>query len=327
MLERQRSFRSCHDRLVPPERRTSLESVTLKRLVHWAREFRQNQSQLRQIRRSLAASKHVSGSRSHPLSKQVVITLTSYPPRFLYLHLVLRSLLYQSVSVKVILYIQGDDLTCLPNKVLSLQASGLEIRSAPVWRSFTKLVPALSEFPEKYIITADDDVIYAADFVETLLIGVLPDEDLIICTRAHRIFRHSSGEVAPYSTWPHDVQDNAARRPSVDLVATGVGGVLYPPGSLHPLALNMEVAMAICPRADDLWFYWMARKRGSLYRKVGPKLDLLHTPDSQVAGLWQENLHGGNDEQIDRLIAEFGIPEGIEAPKLPNESTSFTGNA
>lgn len=283
----------------------------LKPLVHWARNSRQKYSHWRRLQQSLAASKAVRNSKHHALSTRTVVTLTSYPPRFRHLHLVLQSLLYQSVAVDVVLYVQEDDIKQLPESVFRLVSFGLTVRSAPTLRSYTKLIPALSEFPDKYLLTVDDDVIYPPDLVHTLLSGVVADRSVIVCTRAHRAFTYPSGELAPYNSWPHDVQDDAARSPSANLMATGVGGVLYPPKSLHPQVHDMESAMAICPRADDLWFYWMARRQGSLYRKVGSRMDLLHTPASQATGLWQQNSQGGNDEQIGRLVAEFGVPEGV----------------
>ena len=39
---------------------------------------------------------------------------------------------------------------------------------------------------------------------------------------------------------------------------TGVGGVLYPPNSLHQDILSQEGFSSLCPNADDIWFWAMA---------------------------------------------------------------------
>ena len=45
---------------------------------------------------------------------------------------------------------------------------GLEIRECDNLRSFKKLVPALQTFPNAFIVTADDDLYFAPNWLETL---------------------------------------------------------------------------------------------------------------------------------------------------------------
>ena len=56
---------------------------------------------------------------------------------------------------------------------------------------------------------------------------------------------------------------NNRYEPSLLNKQSGVGGVLYPPHSLHPEVSNEKVFMDICPHADDLWFYAMAVMAGT----------------------------------------------------------------
>jgi len=183
---------------------------------------------------------------------------------------------------------------------------GLEIRACADLRSFKKLIPALEAFPNAYIATADDDVYYRPDWLETLVRG--SEEGVVICHRAHRIRRLADGRIAPYHDWQFDIQDAAARKPSTNIVPTGVGGVLYPPQSLHPKVMDRNFFERLCPDGDDLWFYWCARMAASKYKKVGGKLRVIPWGGKQESSLWASNEHGGNDAAIAALTKEFGCP-------------------
>jgi hypothetical protein len=225
------------------------------------------------------------------------------------LHLTAGCLLDQSVKPdRLILWIAHNDTSQLPSDVRQLEARGLEIRECGDLRSFKKLVPALEAYPDAYIATADDDVYYPADWLETLVEGV--KDGAIACRRAHRIKRTSDGRVSPYLEWDLDVQDAASRRPSTDLLPTGAGGILYPPHSLDSRVTSRELFERLCPDGDDLWFYWCARMRGALHKRVGDKMRVVTWLGSQVSSLWDRNEIGGNDRMIRSLAAELGDPPG-----------------
>jgi hypothetical protein len=247
------------------------------------------------------------GCERHELPGELIVSLTSYPPRFATLHLTLRCLLAQKVRPdRLILWIGHDDLALLPPSVLKLQRAGLEIRRCNDLRSFSKLVHALDEFPDAYIVTADDDLYYPADWLEQLVSAFDPSRREILCRRAHRVVRRPSGELAPYRQWPYDVEEGA-KAPSMDIMPTGVGGVLYPPQSLHRMATDRGAFERLCPKGDDLWFHWCARMAGTPARKVGGKMRLVNWPASQSSALCFDNGDGGgNDRMIRALEAELG---------------------
>jgi hypothetical protein len=205
---------------------------------------------------------------------------------------------------RVILWIAHDDMSKVPTAVLDLRSRGLEISVCDDLRSFKKLIPALEAFPEAFIATADDDVYYSPQWLEVLVDGA--EEGVIACHRAHRIKRTSAGDVAPYLEWDFDVQDDASRQPSSDLLPTGVGGMLYPPNSLDRRVVNRDQFLRLCPDGDDLWFYLCARLIGTRHQKVGRKMKLVTWLRSQDASLWAGNEAGGNDRMIAALQAEFG---------------------
>jgi hypothetical protein len=99
------------------------------------------------------------------------------------------------------------------------------------------------------------------------------------------------------------------------LLPTGVGGVLYPPHALHSDVTDSTLFMKLCPTADDLWFYWMARRAGATYRKVGGPFEQTLLPGTQEESLFAENAEA-NDRQIRNLVERYGMPDDIERARF-----------
>jgi hypothetical protein len=95
------------------------------------------------------------------------------------------------------------------------------------------------------------------------------------------------------------------------LFPTGVGGVLYPPALLHREVLDAGTFQSICPYADDIWLYFMGRRNGAIYRRVGPRRDMTSWPGSQKISLLHHNVGPaqGNDVQMVRMIERYGFPD------------------
>lgn len=236
---------------------------------------------------------------------RVVVSLTSHPPRFRTLAPTLKCLLMQSVEPDaVVLWLAAQDFAALPDDVLALQRCGLRIETAPDLGSYKKLAPALERWPGAFIATADDDVFYPITWLEDLLRGCEPGERIAACHRARRIALDADGAPASYRRWRFET-DTVHASPLT--FATGMGGVLYPPGSLAPEALDASLFMRLAPTGDDLWFYWMARRQDWRFRRIGRRR-FVTWPGSQRVALCQGNLASGNDAQVRRLVAEFGFP-------------------
>ncbi len=241
------------------------------------------------------------------LPGELLVSLTSYPPRFPTLHLTLRSLLLQSVRPNgLILWIAHADMPLLPTKVRDLEDFGLEIRECDDLKSYKKLVPAVERFPHAFMVTADDDLYYPPDWLRLLTEGFSAEEPAILARRAVRMKR-SSGGLAPFKNWEHDVQDERAREPSNDLMPETGAGALFPPGALSPIVTDRALFERLAPTGDDLWFYWCARLAGTPVRKVGDSLVVTGWSGSGASALWNENQLGRNDEMILALAREFGV--------------------
>lgn len=238
------------------------------------------------------------------ISDKVIVTLTSYPPRFETLHLTLMTLLTQNaVSSRVILWIADEDYDLIPDRVLCLINSGLEIRRCSNHRSYDKLVHGLKEFPNSYFVIADDDVYYQKNWLYLLLREYQGDDKQVICHRAHRIKYDADGAILPYSEWQHWIKN---KEESEDIFATGIGGVLYPPGVFLPAVVNSDLYRELCPTTDDVWFYFMATRNGASVKTVGAIHRFPLWPNSELAGLQNVNVAGnGNDEQIKNIVNYF----------------------
>ena len=248
--------------------------------------------------------------RPHGLDAPLVISLTSYPARFPQLFHTLRCLLNQTVTPDaVIFWCAHEDMAALPPEILGLKSHGLQIAPCDDLRSYKKLIPALIENPARYIATADDDLHYPADWLERMVDTILAHPGRIAAHRAHRVAFSPEGTPRPYRYWKKNI---AGAIEGADIFATGCGGVLYPPGSLHEEVALSSKFLSLCPTADDVWFYWMARMKGSLVRHIGPKTRIVEWPGSQKTNLRSVNLGNalvnGNDTAVSALLAEYGPP-------------------
>ena len=120
-------------------------------------------------------------------------------------------------------------------------------------RSYRKLVPALADFPEAVIVTVDDDVEYHPDMLKDLLELHAREPHAVLAHRAKRI---ECGK--PYRKWRkfrwyHFLLKRIHR--SYLNLQTGVGGVLYPPHSLRPDMIDVELFTELAPSTDDIWFW------------------------------------------------------------------------
>ncbi len=281
-----------------------------RKLTGW--KLRRAWIERRRIKRALmvlAAGRKNADAPRHGLPGQLVISLTSYPGRFSTLHLTLQSLLDQTVRPdRVALWIADGDIDRLPAAVRALEGDILQVRTCEDLRNFKKILPSLLAYPDAFILICDDDSYYPDDWLRGIVEAYDPREPTIVCTRAHRVTYLADGRSAPYKRWAHNVSDPQADRPSTDIVPTGNGGVLYPPGSLDPQVTDLDLIRKLSATSDDIWLYFMWRQAGWKAKRVpGGKRRYSEWPNTQGASLTAFHRGGKKDEHFLDMARHFGL--------------------
>lgn len=236
----------------------------------------------------------------------VVVSLTSYPPRFSTLHLTLKSLLSQSfVPERIVLWIAHADMGLLPKAVTDLQGAGLEIIACDDMKSYKKMIPLLQQGTDTAIVTADDDVFYWRDWLKQLVYARVPGKREVVCHRMHRIKLNADGFPVSYNEWEFETSNAES---STLNFPTGIGGVLYPANIFGSEVLDVDAFMKLCPRGDDIWFWWMAGANGATFKRVPEENDVHCWDGSQEVALWKDNIGATfNDKQIQAMIGAYGF--------------------
>ena len=262
-----------------------------------------------QAERAVASFPRIAERTPHGLATQLIVTLTSFPPRFPMLGKTLKSLLDQKTKAdRVVLWLAHEDLVQLPGDVLALREHGLNIRGCEDTRSYKKLIPALAEWPDATFVTADDDVYYPPDWLTELVETAKAHPQDVIGSRAHMAEIDKTGALTSYAEWELATSAVQPRKANDRLFPTGVGGILYPPGSLHADVSDEERFKTLCPNGDDIWFFWMARKAGTQHRRTDAWFDIVEWPTENRISLSDENYLGdGNDRQIKAMEHALGV--------------------
>jgi hypothetical protein len=255
--------------------------------------------------RTIAETQLADGLNRVPREKKIILSLTSFPARFATLDIALRRLLNQTLKPdRLILYL--DDTVKpedVPEAVRDLARFGLEIRYTPFdIKPHKKYFFAMQEFPEDLVITVDDDLIYPRFLVETLFVSWKRFPDCVSAVRAHKILFGRSGEPRPYSMWGWECRTPG--RPSMRYLATGCGGVLYPPHAIPPEGFDVNAIRELAPCTDDLWLKFMEMRTGTkvVLCERQALWDILEIAGTQRTTLKTNNVSGGANDRCFALL-------------------------
>lgn len=245
--------------------------------------------------------------------QKYIVSLTSFPKRIGRVWIVIESILRQSHKPdKIILWLskeQFKNFGSLPKALLNQQNRGLEIRYVDDdFKSHKKYYYTLIEFPNEYLITVDDDIIYPTTLIRKLveLNAIYPNS--IVCHRALKI-KVENSKVLPYSEWD---QIKNFSGPNSSIFFTSGGGTLFPPRALHIEVLNNAIFMKYCFSADDVWLNIMARLNTTTIVKSNYYSSLLPVFNFRNTNLHSINLgQRKNDDQLEIVrnyyLDHFGI--------------------
>lgn len=254
--------------------------------------------------------------------KNMVLSMTSYPERMKDIHYAIFSILNQKIQPeKFILWLAKEEFpngeNDVPQSVLQFKKFGLEIRFTDAIRSFKKIIPALKEYPNSILVSADDDIYYPKDWLNNLYKSYKKDATKIYAQRIHKV-EITNGEILPYSQWEKCVQ---TEEPSYLNFPTSVGGILYPPNIFSSEATNIEIFKKLCPNQDDVWVWAMAILNNKYF--VNPENPMNNNlifinPERElgISGettLGQVNcLKGENDKQIENVSKYYKFIEKLK---------------
>ena len=245
----------------------------------------------------------------------VVVSMTTHGKRIDAVYLTIESLLQQTLRPNhIILYIGEEEFQSLNQLPLVLQKQtkrGLTIRFVKDQRSYTKLLPALREYPEACIITVDDDLLYPPYLVEQLVNAHHSHPEAICCRTSLTLSFTPDHQLQPFSTFSYEIpsyEDSISNR----FLPEGFNGVLYPPHSLPEEIFHEDLFLQLSPTADDLWFKAMSLLSGTpilrLHNSIDLWCDIYREESVQDIALSKENVdRGGNDIQLKALFEHYNL--------------------
>lgn len=239
-----------------------------------------------------------------------IVSLASYPPRINEAYRCIESLLAQTaLPERILLWLSKEEfpggMDDLPSTLRNMTNSMFHIEWVDVnLKPHNKYYWAMQLFPDAIIVTVDDDVLYAPTMLEELLRCHQLFPEAVIGNRTHVMVVNEEGKLRPYDTWIKE-QEIMLEEPSTMLIATGVGGVLYPPHLLPEETFDLEKIQGVALEADDLWLKAMEVKAGIPTVATG-HTRVNYIPGTQEDGLWLTvNSCGGNDVALNLLSAEL----------------------
>jgi len=242
----------------------------------------------------------------------IVVSLTSFPVRFGTLHFAIKSILNQSMKPDVIFLCltkeEIKDQSELPKSVLELKKYGLQIFYADDnLKPHNKYISVMKLYPNSLIITIDDDNMYDKNLVKNLYHSYLKYPTAVSAKRVHKIRCDSNMNVLPYNKWLHEYKKEL--NPSFYLLATGVGGVLYPPGILPPETFDETMIRKLCLNADDIWLKFMELKNDiPVVWTKGRRIHPFTIRRTQKVTLARNNINDNlNDKYLNQLQNYYGI--------------------
>jgi len=239
---------------------------------------------------------------------QIILSLTTFNKRYDTINLTLKSLLLQTVKPDRIIVWLDEDIpqNKITDSMYELKKYGIEYRHTNLGlKPHNKYFHAVQEFPEDIIITVDDDIIYPSDTIEVLMDTHRAYPTAVCARRVHRITKDPNGKIEKYNNWKYEYRQWNA--PSHLLLATGVGGVLYPPHALPPETFCADTIKNYCHNADDIWLKIMEIKNG--VKVVWAKNHLVlpkQAKNSQKITLCKKNvIQGENDIYLQKLSEKY----------------------
>jgi hypothetical protein len=211
----------------------------------------------------------------------------------------------------VVLVLSGEEINPeldLPESVLNFKKYGLEILTAnDNLKPHNKYYYTMNKYPNSIIITVDDDCYYDKNIVSSLYSSYCNYSHSVSARRVHKMTVNDNGFLNPYNQWINEY--HRSLKPRFDTIATGCGGVLYPPGILPIETFCIENIKKLCLNADDIWLKFMEIKNN--IPVVWVKSNRIHAigiRNTQTVKLGTTNVaENMNDHYIKKLQNYYNV--------------------
>lgn len=181
--------------------------------------------------------------------EKTLVSLTSHGVRLNYVAKTVYSILRQC-KLKVVLTLYKEDLKNITPELKKLIDSGYVelIKSDIDLGPHLKYYCAMKKHKDCNVITIDDDCLYSEDFISSLLDYHKKYPNAVISRRAH-LMTFTNEKLNPYNSWKMCIKRSDDYR---HILATGVGGILYPANILDIDSVDIE-ELKKCFFADDIY--------------------------------------------------------------------------
>lgn len=252
-----------------------------------------------------------SGVHNCNAKRKLIVSLTTIPGRINKVWITIESLLRQTYKPdQIILWLAKDEFAdvVIPERLHKQIERGLTIKYCDNLKSYKKFYYTAVENPDAYIVTVDDDIIYAENLLENLVRTYKKNSGCIICTRSHWILKRK-GRLLSYNAWEtYDNRKKIPESPAFQNFFTSGGGTLLPVFLMKKKELlARDVFMDIAPTADDVWLNFNAWISGLKVKNCEGILgNIITITSSSDNGLYEINQKK-NDEQIVRVLNYLNI--------------------
>lgn len=227
-------------------------------------------------------------------NRRVVVSLTSYPARIEAVDAALQTIDRQTRPAdEVVLWLAGEQFpegeAALPQPLLERIREGrLTLRWCRDLKPHKKYLEAFRAYREDLVVTVDDDLRYSETLLEDLYQSYLRHPRAVSAARTHLVILGEDGAPMPYRDWVKET-DTCMDQPSMQLVATGGAGALYPPELFPELLFSEEAILDCCPFADDLWLKAVELTADIPVVTARPYEELRYVSGTQAQGLYHAN--------------------------------------
>lgn len=267
------------------------------------------------------------------LPYELIISLTSFPQRILFVKSVLESIVNTSIDkdlYKLILVLSIEEFPNKENDLpIDLVSYCSENNIEILWtyrniRSHKKLIPTIKKYSSLPILVIDDDIIRNEEWLRMFINDHRKYPQDILCMRCDDYITTEFECIHDRNNFENGVKfENYIyhNRPS-----NGCGGLLYPANTFRDINFyNDDLFMNLSPSSDEMWQYCFNVMNNQKIRRTSMFFDFDSIKGTQKVSLYKENK-GKYTEIMKTLLNWFPLYKDNliklfnEEHKINNES-------